>query len=173
MNVENGVRHTSNTFGTVLSSQYFHFYFIKVFLYVFIMKFVLISFIYFTSLHYVLSQYDIYSQILRPYNSYRYAQPTFRYPQLTAVSYLQSTANRYPQSTADRYPKFTAVRYLPSTADRYLKPTADRYLKPIAESYSQSTVDSSPQPTVFRYSSYKSFTPKGRSLVITKKVKQY
>ncbi|KAL4112272.1 hypothetical protein QTP88_016090 [Uroleucon formosanum] len=133
------------------------------------MKFVLISFIYFTSLHYVLSQYDIYSQILRPYNSYRYAQPTFRYPQLTAVSYLQSTANRYPQSTADRYPKFTAVRYLPSTADRYLKPTADRYLKPIAESYSQSTVDSSPQPTVFRYSSYKSFTPKGRSLVITKK----
>ncbi|XP_003243919.1 uncharacterized protein LOC100574588 [Acyrthosiphon pisum] len=77
------------------------------------MKFVLISFIYFISLHYVSSQYEIYSQIFRPYNSYRYAQAQsmFRYPQPTAVRYLQPTAARYLRSTAVRYPPPTVARY--------------------------------------------------------------
>ncbi|CAI6348318.1 unnamed protein product [Macrosiphum euphorbiae] len=77
------------------------------------MKFVLISFIYFISLNYVSSQYDIYSQLFRPYNSYRYAQtqPMFRYAQPTAVRYLQPTAVRYLQPTEVRYPQSTVSRY--------------------------------------------------------------
>ncbi|XP_060870732.1 uncharacterized protein LOC132945105 isoform X3 [Metopolophium dirhodum] len=91
------------------------------------------------ALHYVSSQYDIYSQLFRPYNSYRYtqAQPMFRYPQPTAARYLQPTAVRYPQPTVPGYLQPTPVRY--------------------------------PQPIVPRYDSYRSFTPENRSLVNTKK----
>lgn len=156
---KNSVGRTSNTL--VSSSHYFHLaiYHIKVFSFTFIMKFVLIAII-FTTLHYESSQYDVYSQLFRPYSSYRYVRTQRTMPTMPTTMPTMSTMPTMRSTLSTMRPTMPTMRPTMLTT----RPTMSTV---------STTMFRYAQPPTIRYGVYRNFTPENRGLVVLKKVKHF